>query len=84
MYKYLTNFKNFISSYGKVTKGTQTSHDYRVGDCVVVDDINENHAGKEGVIVVPTDMKEKNTDMVKVEFKDGKSDYISIYQLKKI
>lgn len=86
-YKYLTNFKQFETPYGKVTKGTQTSHEYKLGDNVKVDDINEKHAGKEGVIVVPTDLhevKENQGDMVKVKFTDGKSDYVSIYQLNKI
>ncbi len=86
-YKYLTNFKQFESPYGKDSNGTQTSHMYKVGDNVIVDDINEKHAGKEGVIVVPTDLhevKEKQGEMVKVKFTDGKSDYVSIYELNKI
>lgn len=86
-YKYLTNFKQFISPYGKVTKGVQTSHQYRVGDAVLVDDKNEKFAGKEGVILVPTDLhetKDKFAEMVKVKFTDGKTAYISIYELAKI
>lgn len=86
-YKYLTNFKQFETPYGKITKGTQGSNDYRVGDKVLVDDKNEKYAGKHGVIVVPTDIhkvKENSSEMVKVQFtEDGKSDYISIYELTK-
>lgn len=86
-YKYLTNFKKFQTPYGKITKGTQTSHEYRLGDKVIVDDKNEKHGGKEGFIIVPTDLhktKDDHKEMVKVEFEDGKSDYISIFELGKI
>lgn len=87
-FKYLTNFKNYHNGFGKVSKGTQGSNDYRVGDKVEVYFTSEKYAGLQGVIVIPTDLNKVKPEevhtTVKVRFNDGKEDYISIYNLNKI
>lgn len=78
-FKYLKNFKTFSNGYGKVSDWDHNG--YKIGDRVFVTEQSDKRPNENGVIVVPTDIhkvkKDETFDMVKVEFADGKSDYIN-------
>jgi uncharacterized protein YecE (DUF72 family) len=82
-FKYIQNFKSFDNGFGR-TMDVRKTKEFRIGDKVEVSQGVE-HEGKQGVIIVPKDLhKAKEADMVKVEFVDGGSDYISVHSLFKI
>jgi hypothetical protein len=83
-FKYIQSYKTFDNGRGR-TMDSRMTKEFRIGDKVEVSQGVETHEGKVGVIVVPTDLhKAKEADMVKVDFEDGGSTYISVHKIFKI